>query len=181
MSQQSSPDDLGESRCFRSVVHIAQRGGRYVLLRNGESFFVKGAVGNLHLERLVSAGGNAIRAGAADLDRAHALGLAVLVGLRAGKTRWGFDYTDPAQVQRQLEDVLAVVDQHKNHPALLMWAIGNELELLTTQEQRVPVWRAVNQLAEEIKRVDPAHPVITPIGGAYRSILHELDELCPAL
>jgi len=173
--------ERGDAQPHASAVQIAEHGGRYVLLRNGEPFFVKGAVANAYLERLASAGGNAIRAGVAHLDRAHSLGLAVLAGLRAGKPRWGFDYTDPAQVQRQLEEVLTVVSQHKGHPALLMWAIGNELELQTTAQERVPVWRAVNQLAEEIKKVDPAHPVITPIGDAYRFILHELDELCPAL
>jgi hypothetical protein len=169
------------SQNSRSVVRIVKVGERYQLEVNGREFPVKGAVGKMHLEKLVEAGGNSIRAGIEDLDRAHSLGLMVLAGLPFGKPRWGFDYTNEKQVEEQLQSVLQIVRSYKNHPALLMWAIGNELEINTTPEQRVPLWRAVNQAAEAIKEEDGKHPVITPIGDQYRFMLHELDEYCPAL
>jgi hypothetical protein len=153
----------------------------YTLLRNGEAFFIKGAVGNRFLERLVQAGGNSIRASVNDLNRAHALGLTVLANLPFGKPRWGFDYTDRAAVARQLDDLRQTVQQFKDHPALLMWAIGNELEIWTTPEQRKPLWQAVNEAAQMIHEVDGKHPVITPVGCDYRHLLWEIDELCPAL
>jgi|YNPBryantNP2012_1023418.scaffolds.fasta_scaffold01773_3 hypothetical protein len=153
----------------------------YTLLRNGEAFFIKGAVGNRFLERLVQAGGNSIRASVNDMDRAHALGLTVLANLPFGKPRWGFDYNDRAAVARQLDDLRQTVQQFKDHPALLMWAIGNELEIWTTPEQRVPLWQAVNEAAQMIHEVDGKHPVITPVGCDYRHLLWEIDELCPAL
>ena len=51
-------------------------------------------------EELAAAGGNSIRADVTALDRAQALGLSVLIDLPFGKQRWGFDYDDPAAVQR---------------------------------------------------------------------------------
>jgi len=69
-------------------VSIVHQGDGYSLLRDGQPYFVKGAVGSVHLEELVAAGGNSIRAGATALDRAQALGLSVLVDLPFGKQRW---------------------------------------------------------------------------------------------
>ncbi len=62
-----------------------------------------------------------------------------------------------------------------------MWALGNELEINTTAQQRVGLWKAINQMAEMVKSVDGNHPVITVLGDKYRTILHELDTYCPAL
>lgn len=163
------------------MVTIQRTEAGYTLVRNGKPFFIKGAVGNRFLERLVQAGGNSIRAGVRDLDRANQLGLTVLANLPFGKPRWGFDYTDRAAVANQLDELRQTVQQFKDYPALLMWAIGNELEIWTTPEQRVPLWQAVNEAAEMIHEVDGKHPVITPVGCDYRHLLWEIDELCPAL
>lgn len=161
------------------VIERTEQG--YYMQRNGEPFFVRGAVGNRFMERLVKAGGNSIRAGVNDLDRAHALGLTVLANLPFGKPRWGFDYRDRSAVLKQLDDLRGIVQQTKDHPALLMWAIGNELEIWLTDEQREPLWRAVNEAAEMIHEVDGKHPVLTPIGCDYRHMLWDIDEFCPAL
>lgn len=160
---------------------IRQTESGYTLLRDGIPFFIRGAVGNRFLERLVQAGGNSIRAEVRDLDSAHLLGLTVLANLPFGKPRWGFDYTDRTAVANQLHELRQTVRRFNDHPALLMWAIGNELEIWTTPEQRVPLWQAVNQAAEMIHEVDGKHPVITPVGCDYRHLLWEIDELCPAL
>jgi hypothetical protein len=166
-----------------AVVRIVESGGRFRLERNGQPYFIKGAVGNVQLKRLIAAGGNSLRAGVRDLDRAQALGLTVLAGLPFGKQRWGFDYGDRKRVQEQLAEIRTIVERHKDHPALLMWALGNELEIGTTAEQRVPLWSALNEAADMIHRLDPNHPVITPVGCdfIYQTMLPELDSLCPAL
>lgn len=173
------PDGLPAGRRVR----IVRRGPGYRLERDGKPFFIRGAVGNAHLERLVAAGGNSIRAGVRDLDRAQRLGLTVLANLPFGKQRWGFDYTDRMRVREQMEEIRHIVRQHREHPALLLWAIGNELEIATTAEQREPLWKAVNEAAEMIHDVDPHHPVLTPLGCdfVFQTILPELDRLCPAL
>lgn len=163
------------------MVAIEQHAGRFTLLKEEIPFFIKGAVGNRFLERLVRAGGNSIRAGIRDLDTAHQLGLTVLANLPFGKPRWGFDYTDRTAVAKQLDELRQTVLTAKDHPSLLMWAIGNELEIWTTPEQREPLWRAVNEAAQMIHEVDGKHPVLTPVGCDYRHLLWEIDELCPAL
>ena len=164
-----------------ATVEIDQTSECSILRHNNVPYFIKGAVGNVYLERLVEAGGNSIRASVGELDHAQSLGLSVLVGISAGKPRQGFDYLDPAVVEAQLEQNLHIVRENRAHPALLMWAIGNELEIFTTPEERAPMWVAVNDMAEQIKRVDPDHPVITVLGDQFRFMLHELDDYCPAL
>ncbi len=71
--------------------------------------------------------------------------------------------------------------RNKKHPALLMWDLGDELEVGATQEQRIPMWQEVNRLAAVIHQIDGKHPVITSIGDAYRRILPEISQYCPAL
>ena len=162
-------------------VKIVRRGDGFTLLRNGRPYFVKGAVGAVHLEELVAAGGNSIRADAADLDRAQALNLTVLVGLPFGKQRWGFNYGDAAAVQKQRDEIRAIVEKHKNHPAVLAWALGNELEIFTTPQQRAVLWAEVNVVARMIHGLDPNHPVITVVGGEYKEMLDDLNRYSPDL
>jgi len=164
-----------------SVEKIVNTGSGYQLLRDGQPYFTKGAVGAVHLQELIAAGGNAIRAGTDSLDRAQALGLTVLADLPFGKQRAGFRYDDQAAVERQREQVRRIVLKFKDHPALLAWAIGNELEIGTTAEQRGVLWTEMNQVARMIHRIDPNHPVITPVGGAYKRMLGELNRYCPDL
>ncbi|MGO9242162.1 MAG: hypothetical protein ACLQBJ_15275 [Bryobacteraceae bacterium] len=164
-----------------SQVKIVAKGAGYEFLLNGKPYFVKGAVGSAHLDELVAAGGNSIRAGVDFLDRAQASGLTVLAGLPFGKQRKGFDYSDAAAADRQRDQIRRIVLQYRDHPALLAWAIGNELELVTTPEQRVPLWKEVDHVAAMIHEIDPHHPVITPVGDAYRQMLHELNQYCPHL
>jgi hypothetical protein len=62
-----------------------------------------------------------------------------------------------------------------------MWALGNEPEIFTTREQRIPLWKAINKLALIVKELDPQHPVMTVLGDTYRTVLVEVDQYCPAL
>jgi hypothetical protein len=164
-----------------STVSIVHYGDTYSLLRNGQPYFVKGAVGTVHLEELAAAGGNSIRAGVTALDSAQSLGLTVLIDLPFGKQRWGFNYADPAAVNRQREQLRGIVEQYKGHPAVLAWALGNELEIGTTAAQRAVLWREIDDAARMIHGIDPSHPVITVVGGQYKQMLRELNQYCPSL
>src|ERR1035441_9269267 len=68
-----------------SSVKIVNTGDGYRLLRNGQAYLTKGAVGAVRLQELAAAGGNAIRAGTGSLDQAQALGLTVLADLPADR------------------------------------------------------------------------------------------------
>lgn len=149
------------------------------LLRGGEPYFIKGAGGDASLEKLAAAGANSTRTwgveGAGDiLDEAHALGLTVTVGIWLGHERHGFDYRDKSQLEEQLQHARAAVLAYRDHPALLLWGIGNEMEGFEDGDDPV-IWAAVNEVAALVKELDPNHPTMTvtaEIGGGRIAMLH---------
>jgi hypothetical protein len=167
-----------------ATVKVVSKDAGYQLLRNGQPYFIRGVCGSSRLDELAASGGNSIRtyggAGRA-LDEAQQRGLTVLLGLGVGKPRQGFDYGNPERVAQQLERARQDVLRFKDHPALLMWALGNESELDTSATNRVRVWQAINAMAEMVKQVDGRHPVITVLAGIGGNKLQELDRFCPAL
>ncbi|MGA2255216.1 MAG: glycoside hydrolase family 2 TIM barrel-domain containing protein [Thermoguttaceae bacterium] len=164
------------------AVKIVKHDNGYTLTRNGQPYYIKGVCGGSKLDQFVEAGGNSIRAyGAESLDNAQAKGLTVLVGLNTGKPRNGFNYSDPERLAAQKESIRRTVQRLKVHPAVLMWALGNESELNASEADRIRIWKAFNELAEMIKQIDPKHPVITVLAGLGRTKLSELNEHCPAL
>ena len=116
----------------QSTVRVTINNGQFQLLRNGEPYSIRGVGGHEHLPLLVAAGGNSIRTWSPDgldrlLDEAHEQGLTVCVGMWLGHQRHGFDYQNESAVLKQLNDCLRVVRQYKDHPAVLLWGIGNEM------------------------------------------------------
>ena len=145
---------------------------QYRLYKNGEEFFIKGAgleFGNI--EALATSGGNSFRTwrtenGKQDalkvLDAAKENGLMVLMGLEIARERHGFDYNDSLKVQKQYDYIKGEVERLKNHPALLGWAIGNELNL---GAKNLKVFDAVNDLSIMIHEIDPNHVTTTTLAG----------------
>lgn len=151
------------------------------LVRNGEPYFIQGVGGDMALRKLKDAGGNSIRTWntdklAAQLDAAHAERLTVTAGIWMGHERHGFNYNDAAAVTRQEEKARADVLKYKNHPALLMWGIGNEME---GAGDNPTIWKAVNDIARMIKKVDPNHPTMTVIAEVNPIKIKALNEFCP--
>lgn len=67
-----------------------------------------------------------------------------------------------------------VVQEYKDHPAVLMWALGNEWNLdynkfwgYTTVAEAA---EAVNKAAAEIKKIDSNHPVCSVIGDRFTDL-----------
>ncbi|WP_018982660.1 glycoside hydrolase family 2 TIM barrel-domain containing protein [Salinimonas chungwhensis] len=139
----------------------------YTILRGGDPYFIKGAGGRTRLAKLAEAGANSLRTWGTDnaeavLDEAYKNGLTVMMGLRLGHERHGFDYSDKAAVAAQKERVRERVLALKDHPALLVWGIGNEVDLFYTNTD---VWYAVQDIAAMIKELDPNHLVTTVTAG----------------
>ncbi len=163
---------------------IKREGERWRLFHDDRPLLVKGAVGWSRLDALAAAGANAVRVGAdaKQLDQARQFGLGALVGLPLGIPRTGFDYSDSAKVTAQRDRIRQLVLQLKDHPAVWLWAIGNEPTIFTPPEQRETLWKEVNRIAELIHSLDPHHPVIAVVGGEqWKDHLDELDTFCPAL
>jgi hypothetical protein len=161
-------------------VEVRQTAQSWQLLRGGEPYFIRGAGGDALLEELAAAGANSIRTWGADdiddlLDEAHALGLSVTVGIWLGHERHGFDYDDENQVRQQFKRARQIVLRYKDHPAVLLWGIGNEMEGFTDGDNPA-IWSAVNDVAAMVKELDPAHPTMTvtaEIGGERIAGAHE--------
>ncbi|MEQ9454729.1 MAG: glycoside hydrolase family 2 TIM barrel-domain containing protein [Phycisphaeraceae bacterium] len=156
------------------------------LLVDGEPYRIKGAGGNHSMAELVAAGGNTTRTwGVHDetgdvLDEAHRNGLKVVVGIWLGHPRHGFDYSDIEQVAAQYQHVRRSVEKHKDHPALLMWGLGNEMEH-GDGESNAAVWSHLEACAALIKDLDPHHPVMTVFAEINQEKLAAVHQLCPSI
>lgn len=137
------------------------------MTRGGQPYFVKGAGGSGHLKQLAARGANSIRtwntAGlASTLDEAEKLGLTVSAGIWLEPECSWFSYQNPAHCAKQAERVHKEVILYRDHPALLAWGIGNEVEGDGTN---TACWQQLNRLAQLVKELDPAHPTFTALAG----------------
>ena len=164
-------------------VEIVKQGDKYQLLRGGKPYVIRGAgIDHADLETFAAHGGNSFRTWAVDdgamppgelLDRAHALGLTVSLCLEFARERLGFDYNDAAAVAKQKEESRARVMAHKDHPALLTWIIGNEVNF---DYENPKVFDAVNDISKMIHEIDPNHPTTTALAGASKRVMRDVQE-----
>jgi len=164
-------------------VEIVERNGAFELLVDGRPFVVKGAGGQANLDLLVENGGNSIRTWHIDdagyvLDEAHKRGIKVTMGIWLQHPRHGFDYSNREAVMAQREMVREAVLELKDHPALLMWGLGNEVEL---ESDPALVFPEIQNIAAMVERLDPDHPQMTVIAGADRRKIDLFREICPSI
>ena len=153
------------------------------MLRGGQPYFVKGAGGGGSMEELAARGANSIRTWdtqglAQTLDKAERLGLTVSAGLWLESECGWFSYANPAHCDKQAERVRKQVVEHRNHPALLAWGIGNEAE---GDGSNSAFWRQLDRLARMVKDLDPAHPAFTAVAGASKAKVEGLLRDVPHL
>jgi Glycosyl hydrolases family 2, TIM barrel domain len=165
-------------------VEVKQVEGHWQLLVNHQPFYIKGAgLESGDQEKLAAHGGNSFRTwrtanGQQVLDRAYKNGLYVTMGLDIARERHGFDYSDTNAVAGQLAEVKIEVLKYRNHPALLMWDIGNELNLNSTNAR---VWDAVNDISKMIHQLDPNHPTTTSLAGMNKDLVGQIKTRAPDL
>ena len=155
-------------------VYVAESDSGYQLIKDGNPFFVKGAcVGDDHWAAFKEVGGNTIRIYdpvnlGAKLDRADSLGLMVAVDIPLPEyTELNNWYADPGNMEQTTKEVSELVSQHKDHPALLFWILGNEILYPNYLQDRDFV-RKFNALISLCHDLDPNHPVTTTVGGMSR-------------
>jgi hypothetical protein len=155
----------------------------WTLTRDGRPYLVKGAGGHEHLQRLKDAGGNSIRTWDGEgidelLDEAHALGLTVTVGIWLEHERHGNDYDDPETRAAQLAKVERIVRAYRDHPAVLIWGVGNEVEIGSDMDK---AFRAVEEAAALVKSLDPNHPTMGVIAEIGSNKAKKMLEACPSI
>ncbi|UCF64600.1 MAG: DUF4434 domain-containing protein [bacterium] len=176
--------EAGQAERKPIKVEVRNVAGAYQLFRNGESYYIKGAGGGLtKLSTLAEHGGNSLRTWSsrnaeATLDSAYTLGITVLLGLDVKRERHGFDYNDLDAVQKQLDKLKIEVQKYKDHPALLGWGIGNELNLHYSNKK---VWNAVDDIAKMIHEIDGNHPATTMLAGIHKEEVDYIRENCQNL
>jgi exo-beta-1,3-glucanase (GH17 family) len=169
-------------------VEIIRTDSGYQLLRGGEPYEIRGAgMGIDDIARFAARGGNSIRTwstGAsyqdtrALLDSAHEHGVTVALCLEMEPERHGFDYNDEEAVAVQLAAMREEVLKYRDHPALLAWFIGNELNHDYTNPA---VYDAVNDVAAMIHELDPNHPTTSTMSGSHEHVVTEVIARAPEL
>jgi hypothetical protein len=164
-------------------VEVVKSDGGWQLLRGGKPYFIKGVGGDASKELLLKCGGNSFRTwGVANLegqlDEAQKLGLTVTVGIWLGHKRHGFDYHNAKAVQDQFERAREAVLRYRDHPAVLMWGIGNEMENYEPAGDTA-VYKAIEDIAAMIKKEDPNHPTMTVFAEVGGDKIELLNQHCP--
>ena len=178
------PRDVEQGRDGAIPVEVVQRDGRYLLLRDGQPYEIKGA-GVIYdsIDSLAAHGGNSFRTwstgeGQRFLDAAEERGLTVILCIDIGRERLGFDYDDRDAVLKQLDFARSEVLKYRDHPALLAWMIGNEPNL---EFDNPRVFDAIDEISRMIHEVDGAHPTTTALAGFSEELVSLVEQRAPDL
>jgi hypothetical protein len=155
-----------------------------------ESFQIKGVCGDRDLERLAQNGVNTVRGYTlgepavmrAHLDKIHALGMKKIVSEwmpHHGKNKskegyfWDFDYNQKGD--EMIASLIRRVEGIGDHPAILMWGLGNEVHL------DEPYLRVVNRMSQEIHKRFPHHLTSLTMINAKPEHIQKIKEFAPDL
>ena len=171
-------------------VEIVEEAGVFKINRGGKPYTIKGAGLSGDIKSLKAHGANSFRTWSVDngsetgrevLDKALAYDMTVMMCFYVRPERHGMDYGDADMVAKQFEQIKKQVLELKDHPALLMWCIGNELNLNYTNPE---VYNAVNEISEWIHEVDPNHPTTTTVASLNpdpKKLADEISSRAPDL
>lgn len=177
-------------------VSIKKVNGVYDFYINDAIYQVKGAGVDVNngkdFKALKEAGANTFRTWRAndapmELDSALKYDLKIAMGIDMDKELHDFDYNDTEAVKKQFERIKKEILQYKDHPALLCWVVGNELNLLIKEDGSLgtvnpKVYDALSDIVDYIHEVDPDHPVTTTFAaGAMKAHIEAALERCPQL
>ncbi len=184
-------------------VHVEKGADGFTLMVDGQPFYVqgitygsdgKGAELREHLADIKSLGANAIRTWGSSpdgtkelLDVAEKNGLKVMVGIWLRHGRPGAEdddsfnwVSDQKGIQDQKDHAYATVRALKDHPAVLCWGVGNEVILnMGTEKEKVAYSKHLEEIAAEIKKIDPNHPVASV--SAWAISWPYWKQYCPSL
>jgi len=179
-----------------SEVKIAGEKGNWKLLVDEKQFYIKGVgcglaqgkKGEDYLKLAKELGANCVRTWGIDqgnkayLDKAWEYGIMVNAGiwLNWPKTD-NISYIGVNSHKNKLRrETLDYIKQFKDHPAILMWNIGNEVLFFSeSEEEKIAFCKFLESLIRDIKQIDPKHPIIYA-SAAYLNLKY-LKEYVPSL
>lgn len=153
---------------------------------DGDLFYIRGVDGIDELALMAEAGANAVRTYSIDalqngalLDEAHALGIKVVVGLWMDHESTSFTYAgNPSAVNQQYLELTAEVEKYKTHPAVMGWAVGNEVDI-STSANPLAIYSAINDIAKYIHESDPYHPTMAVLAGSSTTKIANIMRYSP--
>ncbi|MBN2483634.1 MAG: hypothetical protein JXD21_05495 [Candidatus Omnitrophica bacterium] len=178
-------------------VKITREKGSWQLVVDGKPFYIQGAGcgiakgkhGEDYLKLAQELGANCVRTWGIDqgtqeyFDTAHEYGLKVDAGIWLNHPYGASSISyigDTSYKQTVRKEALEYVKEFKDHPALLMWNAGNEtLFFSRSDEEKVAFCEFLETLVQEIKKIDPYHPVIYTC-ASYMNV-HYLQQYVPSL
>ena len=160
-----------------------KNGTAFSMTRDGAPYYVKGIDGAANLDLAQRSGVNSIRTfdstGAmALLDNAASHCMTVSLGVSL--SNMSGDYNNETYKAGKRAEVTSLLATIKNHPALLTWVVGNEIQLAANNDNPTTVG-FVQELTLMIHQQDPNHPVITAVAGANANFINHLVTYAPAL
>ena len=163
-----------KNNLYKDGVYIDIYQGKSRVIKNGDVLDIKGVAGSKYVKEARMAGANVIRTWDEQhaqeiLDSALVNNLYVLLGIYIPAPRHGYDFEDQEFIQQQKDRISSIVNRYKDHPALLFWAVGNEVEIIP---KNYKVWIQLNKLVSHTKSIVPAHPVTTMIAPFRRAIFY---------
>jgi hypothetical protein len=163
-------------------VSIVKTPAGYQLMRGTQKYFVRGVGGTIKMKQLKEAGGNSMRTWgtekvAEELDEAHQRGISIMVGIWLGHKSY-FDYKNPKQVAEQYEAVKKDILRLKDKPGVLLWGLGNEMEIGNDIPE---TWKTIEDLAKMAKQLDPNHPTSTVIADFDAKKIANIRKYCPSI
>lgn len=163
-----SIDDISKT------VYIKRDGIRYQIIRNGRPFHIKGVSGEGYIKELAEANGNTLRVYDTTnleqvLDEAYKYNIAVIADIYLPKFNKKHNiYLDQEFKSNTASKIRALVGKYKNHPALLIWNLGNELDYPLPSGPESSGYKFIevfNDFVDVIHNEDPNHPVSTCVAG----------------
>lgn len=170
------------SQIINTQTTVKKSGNNWELLVNDKSFDVKGVTFgydndvinyDTYFKDLQFLGVNTIRVWATNentiklLDAAEKYNIKIMVGIWMRHGRPGMEDDDSfnyLEDKKGMEDMytnaIQTVKKYKNHPAVLTWAIGNEVYLnMATDPEKEAYSKLLERICSDIKKLDSTHPI----------------------
>ena len=160
--------------------------GHYELVKNNKPFYIRGAAGKSYFKELSKIGGNTIRVYdtinlGKVLNNASEANLSVIVDLPIPRFHEEYNfYTNPISRDTLITNIKRTIKKYKDHPSLLMWMLGNEIEYPYGNIDKNFV-KTFNELIETIRKIDPNHPISTTIDAVEKKRILSITRNSPGI
>ena len=165
-------------------LEILKKEGSFILYRKGLPFEMKGQIGLKNPERLIDAGGNAVK-----IYGDYSFDLAYLEQKKLAAL-FNIDFMDYAEASKKADfkrlegeekKILEIIKKHKNNDSIIFWGLGDNVEFDLEAADMKVFWKNLNSLIGKVKNIDPDRPLITSISANHIQYLADISVLLPEI